>query len=176
MDIVKGLPEELFIHREWAEYVDVKLEHRPIDGFHISPKINERVRNLIQERADEIQREINEEWDYNRISPEITTIHLSSPENGRERTGRWIGYRIYARAYRYKPMPEWCRNKLERLVSEYIQGDMNLVGAFEQAIHDGLLTADSNVNVRVEVVDLLEAIQGGEWSEPIASEISADGH
>ncbi len=100
IQIIRGLPEEICEHREWIEVLDIMVEHDPeykSPSFYVDIDALER---LVDYRAKEICREIQDNWDYLRIAPEVEAI----PDYSKNGRGRWKTMRIYARAYRLRPM------------------------------------------------------------------------
>ena len=117
IQINMGLPEEICEHRQWVEIVNVKFSHDPEhceDSFYTSPGFITSVINLANERAKNLDGEIRSSWDYLRISPEVSVVERTSgygwdieklsPDGQCVEDDRWQSIRIYARAYRIRPM------------------------------------------------------------------------
>ena len=134
--IAGSLPEEIFEHREWFEYLRIKIHHKCPYGskgwesFYVSPSFIYDAITLIHKRKSSIEREINSDWDYLRIKPEIGIVEelegygwdtkASAPDADCVENSNWLSIRVYARAYRLRPMSNEKAEIARELVAKYL--------------------------------------------------------
>ncbi len=150
IQIVKALPEELFQHREWAEFLKIKTSHEsePSGTFYVSPDFIYDAIEFMRSRVEGIRKEMENHWDYLRIPPEISVVEelngysfeksLAPKEEYLSNTG-WLYLRVYARAYRLKPMSDEKALILRDLTNKYLENnDFNLVEEFKRRTEPNL--------------------------------------
>ncbi|KKK85162.1 hypothetical protein LCGC14_2776040, partial [marine sediment metagenome] len=134
--IAGSLPEEIFEHREWFEYLRIKVHHRCPHGskgwesYYAAPSFVYDVISLMHKRKSAIEREINSDWDYLRIEPEIGIVEelegygwdtkASAPDANCVENSNWLSIRVYARAYRLRPMSNEKAEIARELVAKYL--------------------------------------------------------
>ena len=147
--IAGSLPEEICEHREWFEYIRVKVHHRCPYGskgwesYYVAPSFVYDVVSLMHKRKSAIEGEINSDWDYSRIKPEIDIVEqlegygwdtkADAPDGDCVENANWLFIRVYARAYRLRPMSNEKAAIARELIGKYLdKSDFNLVDEFNK--------------------------------------------
>lgn len=132
IQIDRALPEEICEHREWGEMLKVKIGHKcsadpysdnityPPDGecnqWYVGSSFVYDVIELAHKRAKSLEAEMMLDWDYLRIMPEVGRVEdfegysfdtrQLAPDQEGVNKANWLAMRIYARAYRLRPMSD----------------------------------------------------------------------
>ena len=147
IQINRALPEEICEHREWAEFLKIKIHHRCPYGsggwesLYVSPSFIYDAITLIHKRKYAIEREINSDWDYLRIKPEVSIVEqlegygwdtkADAPDGDCVENANCLYIRAYARAYRLRPMNNAKAAIARGLIGQILDGTISSDKAVE---------------------------------------------
>ncbi|KKM04250.1 hypothetical protein LCGC14_1766140 [marine sediment metagenome] len=126
IQINRALPEEICEHREWNEPIRVRNSSWKYDNdpgqerYFCGSSLINHIKSLASVRAEEIRLEMLRHWDYLRIMPVV-----EGSDNNIPKEVGWFQLKIYARAYRLKPMNNAKAAIARGLIGQILDGTIS---------------------------------------------------